>query len=134
MKRYLIAFIVALLVSVAGLAHAASVEPIYLPNKSKMYDIVGSAITATGATDTANGGHDCRETTVFIKASGTVSITADIQASYDGSNWANMENQVSLSAAAVTLYKYTFPWPMFRVYFTVTTGQIDEVQVFCTQR
>lgn len=94
------------------------------------WDISG-VITVAGDSNVMVGSLDCAEYTLFIKASGTVAITAIVKVSFDNTNWSTT-NTYSLTAAGVTSYSWTSPTPYMKLtYDPITTGQIDDTRVYC---
>mgnify|MGYP001574563097 FL=1 len=96
---------------------------------SLRWDISGT-IDATADSDVMVGNITCEEYTLFIRASGTVSITAAIKVSPDNSNWATT-NTYTLSSATTTSYCWSLPTPYMKITYTITTGQIDDTVVYC---
>jgi len=98
-----------------------------------IWDIAGS-ITATGNSNTMVGRLNCDTYTAFIKASGTVSITAAFTVEDEaGSNDVTVKTY-TLTSATSTGYTWSFPTPRMYIVFTVTTGAIDDVKVYCKEK
>lgn len=88
-------------------------------------------IVASGNSNTMLGSISCDTYIAFIKASGTVSITAAfVVTDGDGNNPVTVHTY-TLSYATTTGYTWSFPTPKMYIVFTITTGQIDDVKVYC---
>jgi len=130
MKKILLGLCLTLLMMSS--AWAKDINPINLGG-GYMWDIAG-VITATGNSDTMVGSLNCDTYTAFIKASGTVSITAAFTVGDEaGSNNVTIKTY-SLTSATTTGYTWSFPTPRMYIVFTVTTGQIDDAKVYCKER
>jgi len=130
MKRLIVTLF--LILGMIGMAWGSDVTGTPIGN-GKMWDIAAS-ITATGNSNTMVGSMLCDTYTAFIKASGTVSITAAFTVEDEGGNNDVTVKTYTLSSATTTGYTWSFPTPRMYIVFTITTGAIDDVKVYCKER
>lgn len=129
MKKFILVLMFVMLIPV--LSWGSDVEPTQIQNMY-MWDLSGVK-TATGDTNVMVGSL-CKGTcTAIITASGTVSMTAAFKVQDESGGNTVTVKTYTLSSAASTGYMWSFPAPRMYITFTITTGQVDKVKVYCKE-
>ncbi len=116
-----------------ALTWGADVTPVRVQNMY-MWDL--GAVAATGNSNVMAEGSICGSGayTALITASGTVAITAAFHVTGESGGNDVTVKTYTLSSATTTGYTWSFPTPRMYIAFTITTGAINKVKVFCKEK
>lgn len=125
MKKVIVLLLGLLLIG--SVAQAANIQPT-ATNGGFMWELGGR--TTTGDTDILVGTLACQTYSMYITATGTVSITAAVKMGASEITAGTIQTY-TLSSATTTGYTWSNSHPFMYVTYTITTGAIGRTYVEC---
>ena len=123
--------LILLMLLIPVFAYGADVAPTAV--SGGYYWDLTSGITATGNSDTMVGRLDADNCMACITTSSTTSMTAAFIVGQD-STYVSTAATYTLSSDTTHCFGLDFPIPRMYVTFTITTGQVDDMYVYCSRR
>jgi len=91
------------------------------------------AVAISGNSNVMVGSGDCAEYTVFIKVSGSGTLTVAAKTNFENANWATCiaDNTYTITSAGTYKYTWTAPTPFLIFAYTISGIVVDSNVIKC---